>query len=83
MAETAWIISTDLDASLLDGNYVWDGAKAALKVIAEAGIPLILNSSKTLAEMHFYSQALRLSTPLIAENGTVIAFPKSMEWMPD
>jgi len=83
MTEPAWIISTDLDASLLDSNYVWDGAEVALKVIAEAGIPLILNSSKTLAEMHFYSQALRLSTPLIAENGTVIAFPKSMEWMPD
>lgn len=83
MTEPAWIISTDLDGSLLDGNYVWDGAEAALKVIAEAGIPLILNSSKTLSEMHFFSQALGLSTPLIAENGTVIAFPKSIEWMPD
>ena len=83
MTEPAWIISTDLDASLLDSNYVWEGAEVALKVIAEAGIPLILNSSKTLAEMRFYSQALGLSTPLISENGTVIAFPKSMEWMPD
>ena len=83
MTETAWIISTDLDASLLDSNYVWNGAEAALKVIAEAGIPLILNSSKTLSEMHFFSQELGLSAPLIAENGTVIAFPKSMEWMPD
>ena len=83
MTEPAWIISTDLDASLLDDNYVWDGAEAALKAITEAGIPLILNSSKTLAEMRFYSQALGLTTPLITENGTVIAFPKSMEWMPD
>ena len=33
--------------------------------------------------MHVYSQALGLSTPLIAENGTVIAFPESMKWMPD
>ena len=83
MTEPAWIISTDLDASLLDGNYVWNGAEAALKLITEAGIPLILNSSKTLSEMHVYSQALGLSTPLIAENGTVIAFPESMKWMPD
>ena len=83
MTEPAWIISTDLDASLLDGNYVWDGAEAALKLITEAGIPLILNSSKTLSEMHVYSQALGLSTPLIAENGTVIAFPESMKWMTD
>ena len=83
MTEPAWIISTDLDASLLDGNYVWDGAESALKLITEAGIPLILNSSKTLSEMHFYSQALGLSAPLIAENGTVIAFPEAMKWMPD
>lgn len=83
MTDPAWIISTDLDASLLDGNYVWDGAEAALKLISEAGIPLILNSSKTLSEMHFYSQALGLSAPLIAENGTVIAFPEAMKWMPD
>ena len=82
MTEAAWIICTDLDASLLDGNYVWDGAEAALKLIAESDIPLILNSSKTLAEMHFYSEALGLSTPLIAENGTVIAFPEAMDWMP-
>jgi mannosyl-3-phosphoglycerate phosphatase len=83
MTDPAWIISTDLDASLLDGNYVWDGAESALKLITEAGIPLILNSSKTLSEMHFYSQALGLSAPLIAENGTVIAFPEAMKWMPD
>lgn len=83
MTDPAWIISTDLDASLLDGNYVWDGAESALKLIFEAGIPLILNSSKTLSEMHFYSQALGLSAPLIAENGTVIAFPKVMKWMPE
>lgn len=79
----SWIISTDLDASLLDASYRWDGAEAALQSIAEASIPLILNSSKTLAEMRVFSEALGLSTPLIAENGTVIAFPEGMDWVPD
>lgn len=70
-----WLICTDLDASLLDGSYRWSGAETALQAIKAAGIPLILNSSKTLAEMRFFATALDVKAPVIAENGTVIAFP--------
>lgn len=71
-----WLICSDLDASLLDASYEWIGAEIALQAIEAAGIPLILNSSKTLAEMHFFAAALDAKAPVIAENGTVLAFPE-------
>ncbi|NCG09231.1 MAG: HAD-IIB family hydrolase [Verrucomicrobia bacterium] len=77
MAKTAWLICTDLDASLLDAAYQWHEARAALDAIRALGIPLILNSSKTLAEMIPYAAELDPLAPLIAENGTVLAYPES------
>lgn len=76
MAKTAWLICTDLDASLLDAAYQWHEAKAALDAIRASGIPLILNSSKTLVEMIPYAAELDPLAPLIAENGTVLAYPE-------
>jgi mannosyl-3-phosphoglycerate phosphatase len=75
-----WLICTDLDASLLDGSYRWSGAESALRAIETAGIPLILNSSKTLAEMRFFATALDAKAPVIAENGTVLAFPEGLNF---
>ncbi len=77
MAKTAWLVCTDLDASLLDASYQWREALPALAAISALGIPLILNSSKTLAEMRSFAAELDPLAPLIAENGTVLAYPES------
>ncbi len=73
------IIFTDLDGSLLDHNsYSFDPALEALKRVKELGIPLILCSSKTFAEMEIYSKKLQLKEPFIVENGSAVYFPASV-----
>lgn len=76
MAKTAWLICTDLDASLLDAAYEWAGAEVALKAVRALGVPLVLNSSKTFAEMAPFAAALDPLAPVIAENGTAIGYPQ-------
>lgn len=73
--KSLWVC-TDLDGSLLDHSYRWDDAKPALEELKKAGIPLILNSSKTLAEMVPLAKQLGLDTPLVCENGGVVAIPE-------
>jgi len=70
------IIFTDLDGSLLDhSSYSFEPALESLLRIKELGIPLILCSSKTKAEMELYSERLQIKHPFIAENGSAIYFP--------
>ncbi len=70
------VVHTDLDATLLDHDtYSWEPAQEALSLLREKSIPLILNSSKTLAEMKVISAELDLTYPLVCENGSFIAFP--------
>ena len=72
-----FLIFSDLDGSLLDHHsYDWQPARAALETIRELEIPLIFNTSKTIAEV----RALQLKTglesqPFLSENGLVSAFP--------
>jgi len=73
------LIVTDLDASLIDDNYQYTEATEAIKELAERGFPLVLNSSKTLSEMKSLAQELELTTPLIAENGGIVAVPNVSE----
>jgi len=73
------IIITDLDASLIDENYQFTDALEAIYQLSTLGFPLILNSSKTLIEMQYLAQELQLTTPLIAENGGIIAVPHRSE----
>ena len=74
-AASPLLIFTDLDGTLLDEQYGWEPARPALDRIRNLGIPLILSSSKTLAEMRTIRSALRLMHPLIFENGAGIAVP--------
>ena len=68
-----WLIFTDLDGTLLDHHdYSFTPATPALEQLARLGVPLILNSSKTPAELSAVSAALGIETTLIAENGSVI-----------
>lgn len=70
-------IFTDLDGTLLDhDSYGWEEAAPALNHCKELGIPLIMTSSKTRAEIGGLQRELGLSSPFISENGGGVFFPK-------
>lgn len=70
------IVFTDLDGSLLDGTtYSYKAAIPALTALRDHGIPLILVSSKTRAEMEPIRQRLDLHDPFIVENGGAVFVP--------
>ena len=70
-----FLVVTDLDATFLDHSYSWDEAKPAMARLRELGLPLVLNSSKTVAEMKDLAMELGLQSPLVAENGGLLAIP--------
>lgn len=76
------VIVTDLDGTLIDHHtYSAEAARPALAAAAEAGVALVLCSSKTRAEMHALARRLHLApAPLIAENGSVVWWPP--RWPP-
>lgn len=74
------LVFTDLDGTLLDHhNYSHAAAQTALDALAALHIPVILNSSKTLSEIEFIAADIGLDSPRIAENGSLIAYPKTGE----
>lgn len=74
---TQILIFTDLDGTLLDERYSFDAAQEALAAIRSRDIPLILTSSKTLAEMRLLRRAMNLVHPVIFENGAGLALPEN------
>ena len=73
------VIFTDLDGSLLDHHsYSYDAAREALGIIQSEGIPLIVCSSKTRAEIEVWRKKLQNRDPFISENGGAIFFPPGM-----
>lgn len=73
------IVYTDLDGSLLDGTtYSYTAAIPALTALREQGIPLILVSSKTRAEMEPLRQRLDHRDPFIVENGGAVFIPQGL-----
>lgn len=70
------IIFTDLDGTLLDHNtYSYFAAASALQNIASNKIPLIINSSKTFAEIVDIQADLSIHQPFICENGAAVYVP--------
>jgi len=70
------IIITDLDGTLLDAaNYSCATAAPALNLIRTRGIPLILCSSKTRAEIEVLRRKLGNVHPFISENGGGVFVP--------
>ncbi|MCG7201572.1 HAD-IIB family hydrolase [Marinobacter pelagius] len=70
------ILFTDLDGTLLDHeDYSWEAARPALARIRAAGVPLILNSSKTAAEIAVLRNELGNGDPYIVENGAAVVIP--------
>ncbi len=70
------VIFTDLDGTLLDRNtYSFEPALPALNLIKQKGVPLILSSSKTRAEIEVYREKLDNDDPFIPENGGAVFIP--------
>ena len=72
-----WIVFTDLDGTLLNrDSYSFAAAAPALQQLASLQIPLILNSSKTAAEMMLLRQQLDNGDPFVVENGAAVLVPE-------
>jgi mannosyl-3-phosphoglycerate phosphatase len=70
------LVATDLDGTLLDREtYGFAGARPALDALREAGVPLVLCSSKTRAEMEPLAATIGVRGPLVVENGGAIVDP--------
>jgi mannosyl-3-phosphoglycerate phosphatase family protein len=70
------LVVTDLDGTLLDEEtYGFAAARPALAALRARGVPLVLCSSKTRAEMERVAAALETRSPLIVENGGAIVVP--------
>lgn len=73
------VIFSDLDGTLLDPDtYEWGQAEPALDLCRRLGIPVVLISSKTRAEMEPLRQKMAISAPFITENGGGIFFPNTI-----
>jgi mannosyl-3-phosphoglycerate phosphatase len=71
------VIFTDLDETLLDReSYSFEPARTALHLIKEKGIPLVLSSSKTRAEIEIYRGKMENGHPFIVENGGAVFIPR-------
>lgn len=67
------IVFTDLDGSLMEHEgYSVEPARDALAQLARREIPLILNSSKTAAEIEAIQELLALRVPFVCENGAAL-----------
>jgi mannosyl-3-phosphoglycerate phosphatase len=69
------VIFSDLDGTLLDESYSFDAAKPALALLRREGVPLVLLSSKTRAEMIEWRKRLGIrGAPFVVENGGAVVW---------
>lgn len=72
------VVFSDLDGTLLDfRTYSYRESLTGISLLKEQGIPLVLVSSKTFAEMKGIHVELALSDPFVFENGGGIAYRAS------
>lgn len=70
------LVFTDLDGSLMEHeSYSIEAAEPALAELRERDILMVLNSSKTAAEMRAVQNRLSLTAPFVCENGAALYFP--------
>ncbi len=73
---TPLVVFTDLDGTLIDHDtYDFKEATPALELLRHRGIPVIICSSKTRAEIELYRVRMGLSTPFVVEGGGAIFVP--------
>ena len=71
-----WLVFSDLDGTLLNHHdYAFEAALPVLRRLEKLNIPVILNTSKTLAEIRIWSERLENRHPCIVENGSAIIIP--------
>lgn len=71
------LVFSDLDGTLLDHRtYSFEPARPALRLLREKGVPLIICSSKTRAEIELIRADLVNSDPFICENGGAVFIPE-------
>lgn len=76
---TPYLIFTDLDGTLLEhDDYSFAASTKALADINAYKIPLIINSSKTLAEITDIRTTLNNKDPFIVENGSALYIPQGL-----
>lgn len=72
----AAVVFTDLDGTLLAlETYSCEEARPAVELLRSRGIPLVLCSSKTRAEIEHHRRELDLDDPFIVENGSAVFIP--------
>ena len=78
------LVFSDLDGSLLDHHdYSFGAALPAIEALRQRGVPLILCSSKTRAEIEPLRARLDNRDPFIVENGAAVFIPcGSLEQIP-
>jgi len=81
--KASFVVFSDLDGTLLDlKDYSFDEAKRGLSLLEREGVPLVLVSSKTRAEIELWRKRFSNSHPFISENGGGIFIPKDCSpWM--
>jgi len=78
------VIFTDLDGTLLDHHtYSWENARPALEFCKMLGVPVIICSSKTKAEIEHIKRQIGNDHPFISENGGGAHIPVSLFPPPD
>ncbi len=78
-----WLLFTDLDGTLLNhDDYSCEEARPVLDRLRQEGIPVIIASSKTRAEVEVIQEDLALRVPFIVENGGGIYFPRGYRGIP-
>jgi mannosyl-3-phosphoglycerate phosphatase len=71
------IIFTDLDGTLLDREtYSWAAARPALEWLKAHGVPWVIVTSKTQAEVRHWRRILGNVHPFVVENGGAIFMPR-------
>jgi len=70
------VVVTDLDGTLLDHEtYACEAARDTLDLLARSGVPVVLCSSKTQAEIAAVQRELGIRHPCISENGGALFIP--------
>jgi mannosyl-3-phosphoglycerate phosphatase len=70
------VVFTELDGALLDpATFRYDESRAALDRLQKEGVPLVICSGKTRAEIEYLRRDIGNTDPFIVENGGAVYIP--------